>query len=102
MKWRSVKPNPSEFLWRTSVRGPLQPTQIPSLPGRVAIGGRGLSGVEETPSLRPLACRQTGKKEKSAGFLPQLNYTNDSLKFQKKIPLSVSLEMHTLNPDSNR
>lgn len=65
MKWRSVKPNPCEFLWRTSVRGPLQPALIPSLPGRVAIGGRGLSGVEETPSLRPLACRQTGGGKKS-------------------------------------
>lgn len=63
MKWRSVKPKPCEFLWRTSVLGPLQPTLIPSLPGRVAIGGRGLSGAEETPSLRPLACGQTGKQK---------------------------------------
>lgn len=61
MKWRSVKPKPCEFLWSASVRGPLQPTLMPSLPGRVAIGGRGLSGAEETPSLRPLAC---GQKEK--------------------------------------
>lgn len=71
MKWRSVKPNPCEFLWSTSVRGPLQPTLMPSLPGRVAIGGRGLSGAEETPSLRPLACGQKEGGEKSglAGFL---------------------------------
>lgn len=56
MKWRSVKPKPWEFFWRTSVRGPFQPTPTPSLPGRVAIGGRGLSPAEERPSLRPLAC----------------------------------------------
>lgn len=54
MKWRNVKPKPWEFLWRTSVRGHFQPTPTPSLPGRVAIGGRGLSPVEERPSLRPL------------------------------------------------
>lgn len=57
MKWRSVKPKPWEFLWRTSVRGPFQPMPTPSLPGRVAIGGRGLSLAEERPSLRPLACK---------------------------------------------
>lgn len=56
MKWRSVKPKPWEFLWRTSVLGPFQPTPTPSLPGRVAIGGRGLSPAEERPSLRPFAC----------------------------------------------
>lgn len=57
MKWRNVKPKPWEFLWRTSVRGPFQPMPTPSLPGRVAIGGRGLSPAEEKPSLRPLACK---------------------------------------------
>lgn len=56
MKWRSVKPKPREFLWRTSVLGPFQPTPTASLPGRVAIGGRGLSPAEERPSLRPFAC----------------------------------------------
>lgn len=57
MKWRNVKPKPWEFLWRTSVRGPFQPMPTPSLPGRVAMGGRGLSPAEEKPSLRPLACK---------------------------------------------
>lgn len=74
MKWRRVKPKPCEFLWRTSVRGPLQPTLIPSLPGLDAIGGRGLSGAEETPSLRPFACGQTEKNNLAEFLTARLNY----------------------------
>lgn len=100
MKWRSVNPKPWEFLWRTSVRGPFQPMPTPSLPGRVAIGGRGLSPAEERPSLRPLACKNTQTQIYVMRVVACYSKKKERRKCAKRrrIPAGISNICGTVNP----